>query len=793
MSIRKQLSFKDEKSGVSVMVEYILIVGILALVMAFMIPQLNTLMSKLPVSNAMKNQFQDVASEITSQITDMMIIAPKNGTVVSKVYMPESVGKHTYSIEIKNNKLTVKSSVWSEKVDLGQSTLGFVTEGTTFSSEITHEIVLNTSIHLMPTAVAIVYPTEALVNENVTFDMTNSYGEGTLYYKWYFGDGSSYPSSGWKEYDPLNPQSGIIYHSYSSPGNYTVTLEVKDSYGYVSYDKVNVNVTRSPVAKLYVNKFVVPSTIAPGSTSTVNIFLYGNGINQTSVNITVIHTIDTSGSMSEFTPLSSNTGSISPNPAVVSFNLTSGKSYFIFVTTSDFETFYANYNIYPISIFIKSPNGNYVQASDIWIYDGQLGYGYLINNPQSGTWSLAIEDAKITSEVANVYVFEVKSSFFGVYSIVKTILSDTVTVNPSYKSYGIDVPKEATELGIQLIPVQTPATLYLWLQDNTTSSKLLAVANSSSAWINVTNPSPGYTAYVVPILPPNTIENFYLNTYIPKIDAAKIAAKTFNGFLRKFDYVGVVGFSTYAYYVVVPPTNDTSYVNSSIDTLTAGGYTAMASGIDKAIDELQSFNNSKNSPAIDVIILLTDGNANIDLKGQYNVRQAIKDVIYEANRAKNLGYIIYTIGYGSDANATLLQEIAEITGGKYYFAANAEELKSIYTSIAKDVLTKVAENVTITDVIPPDLQVVSASGSAKITPTSNGTKVSWSIPAIRINQSWLGSITIKTSKTGILLTDVVNVSNVTYFDVVKSKVVTIPLPARKLNVTTIKTASFKLR
>ncbi len=789
MLTRRQLSCKGENSGVSVLVEYILIIGILALVMAFIIPQLSNLMSKLPVSNAMKNQFQDVASEITSQITDMMLIAPKNGTIKSKVYMPLSVGKHTYSVEIKNNELEIKSSIWNEKVDLGHSTLGFITKGVTFSSEPNHEIVLNASTHLLPTAVAIVYPTYAIVGENVTFDMTHSFGEGTLSYMWIFGDGSN---TSWKVYDPSNPQSGIVYHAYRVAGNYTAILVVKDSYGYTSRDSVIVHVTTVPVEKLYVNKYVVPATISPGSTSSINIFLYGNGINQTSLNITVIHTIDTSGSMNDFTPLNSIYSSISPNPSVVSFNLSSGKTYLVFVTTSDFSNFYFTYGVGPIAAFIKSPNSNYVQITDLLYYNGELGYGYIVRNPNSGTWYLAIDNGKITSETVNVYVLEVESSWFGYY-VKNTVLSKTLTVQPTYGSFGIKVPEEATEFGVELIPAQTPATLYLWVKDNYTGETEFSIADSSPAWVNYSYPSLGYTAYVVPILPPNTTENFYLRTYIPKIDAAKIAAKTFNGFLRKYDYVGVVKFSGYyANYVVNPPTNDTNYVNQSIDALVANGATPMASGIEYAIDELQAFNNSKNSPAIDVIILLSDGNANIDLAGQYNVRKAVEDTIYEAYRAKDLGYIIYTIGYGNDANVTLLQQIADITGGKFYFAANAEELKSIYQSIAKDVLTKVAENVTVTDVVPPDIEVISAQG-ASIKETPNGTVVSWNIPAIRINQSWFGSITIKATKTGTLLTDVANVSNVTYFNVVTSKVVTIPLPVKKVNVTVVKSASFNLR
>ena len=786
----------SDRNGVSVLVEYMLIVGILALLMAFIVPQLSTLMSRMPTANAMKNQFQDVASEISAQITDMLLVSPKNGIFKSKVYMPAEVGKETYSVELSNNELIVKSNIWTQKENIGRTTLGFITKGRTFSSEITHEILLNSSIHLLPTAVAIVHPTEAAVGENITLDMTHSYGEGTLYYRWII-TGQNYKRilfQSFKEYDPVNPDTGITTWNFSSTGNYTITLEVKDSLGYVSYDCVNVSVVSNPQPELYIDKYVVPASIAPGESSTVNIFLFGNGINQSSTNITVIHTIDASGSMNDYTPYSSVSGNVTSSPSVIGVNINnSNYDYLIFVTTSDFDTFYYSYGIRPISLYVKSPNQDYyVQASDVWNVGTQDGYGYVITNPDTGTWYLAINDLNPKSdESVDIYVYKGIYYPFGWFDVYGTVYSNTTTAYRTYSTYGIKVPPEATELGVQLIPTQAISSLYLWLEDNVSGTWIL---NTTGFWINVSYPSSGYTAYVVPNFPPSTTGSYYLKTYIPKIDAVKIAAKTFNGFLRKYDYVGVVKFNNYqATYVVNPPTNDTDAVNTSIDSITASGWTPMASGIEYAINELNTFNDSKNSPAVNVIILLSDGNANIDLNGKYNVKQAILDTLYEAEVAKDDGYIIYTIGYGSDANVTLLQQIAEITGGKFYFAANTQELEDIYKSIAKDVLTKVAENVTVTDVVPPDVSVLSVSGTANVTKTKNGTVISWVIPVVRINQSWFGSITITTTRTGVVLTDVANVSNLTYYDVVKSKTVTVPLPVRELNVSATKSASFELK
>jgi len=447
--------------GVSVLVEYILIIGILALLMAFIVPQLNTLMSRIPTANAMKNQFQDVASEISAQLTDMLLVSPKNGVIKSRVYMPSSVGKETYSVKLENGKLVVESNIWTQKVDLGKTTLGFLTKGRTFSSELTHEIVLNSSIHILPTAVAIVYPTEAAVGENVILDMTHSYGEGTLYYRWIIG---GYTTE-WKVYDPVNPKTGIMTWKFTNPGNYTVKLEVKDSLGYVSSDSVNVNVTSNPKPSLYVNKYVVPSTITPGQSS-----------------------IDASGSMNEITPLSSTTGNVTSSPAIVKFNINnSNYDYLIFVTTDDFDSFYNEYGIRPISLYVRSPDQNYfVQASDVWSNGSQDGYGYVITNPNTGTWYLAINDLNPRSdESVSVQVYS-GYYFFRWFEIYSTVYSASAVAHKTYSSYGINVPEEATKLCVQLIPVQTPTNLYLWLKDNTTGTYYI---NSTNYWINITNPS----------------------------------------------------------------------------------------------------------------------------------------------------------------------------------------------------------------------------------------------------------------------------------------------------------------
>jgi hypothetical protein len=72
------------------------------------------------------------------------------------------------------------------------------------------------------------------------------------------------------------------------------------------------------------------------------------------------------------------------------------------------------------------------------------------------------------------------------------------------------------------------------------------------------------------------------------------------------------------------------------------------------------------------IVLMTDG---IDNVGYHSM-------IAEAERAAANNTTIFTVGFGSTIDDRVLRQIANITGGEYYFAPNATVLKNIFVGIA---------------------------------------------------------------------------------------------------------------
>lgn len=114
-------------------------------------------------------------------------------------------------------------------------------------------------------------------------------------------------------------------------------------------------------------------------------------------------------------------------------------------------------------------------------------------------------------------------------------------------------------------------------------------------------------------------------------------------------------------------------INDSIDNLTADGMTAIDEGLYEANNALYDYFAAVSKPIENgTIILMTDG---IDNVGYHSM-------IAEAERAAANNTTIFTVGFGSTIDDRILRQIANITGGEYYFAPNATVLKNIFVGIA---------------------------------------------------------------------------------------------------------------
>ena len=174
-------------------------------------------------------------------------------------------------------------------------------------------------------------------------------------------------------------------------------------------------------------------------------------------------------------------------------------------------------------------------------------------------------------------------------------------------------------------------------------------------------------------------------------------------FIRKRpnDRIGLVAYAGEAF-TKTPITSDKSIVLNSLREITYG---QLNDGTTIGMGLATSVNRLKDSKAISkIIILLTDGVSN---SGFIEPQTA-------ADLAVEYGIKTYTIGLGTNGNALspisynadgsfrygmrqveidekLLQEIADVTGGKYFRATDNEKLEAIYDEINKLEKTEVEE------------------------------------------------------------------------------------------------------
>lgn len=114
-----------------------------------------------------------------------------------------------------------------------------------------------------------------------------------------------------------------------------------------------------------------------------------------------------------------------------------------------------------------------------------------------------------------------------------------------------------------------------------------------------------------------------------------------------------------------------SHIENAIGTMSCEGLTAIDEGLYESNNELSSITGNST------MVLMTDG---IDNAGSHSLLE-------QAQRARDQNTVIYTVGFGNNESEVdpVLEQIANITGGEYYFAPNSTVLEDIFVGIASDI------------------------------------------------------------------------------------------------------------
>jgi Ca-activated chloride channel family protein len=157
-----------------------------------------------------------------------------------------------------------------------------------------------------------------------------------------------------------------------------------------------------------------------------------------------------------------------------------------------------------------------------------------------------------------------------------------------------------------------------------------------------------------------------------KLDSAKAVAKEYVGQMRDGDKAGIIVFNTMVKTAQVIK-EDRATLSQAIDTIAAGGDTAMYDALMSAVKQLNEVTGRK------AILVYTDG---LDNRSTSTPETVISSI------GKG-GLTISTVGFG-DASRDLgsqesldesaLKRLAQESGGMYGYAENTEQLSALYAS-----------------------------------------------------------------------------------------------------------------
>lgn len=181
-----------------------------------------------------------------------------------------------------------------------------------------------------------------------------------------------------------------------------------------------------------------------------------------------------------------------------------------------------------------------------------------------------------------------------------------------------------------------------------------------------------------------------------RIKAAQDAATSFANALTPGINLGLVSFAGTAT-VLVAPTTERPGVVAAIDGLKLAQSTATGEGIYAALQSIQGFSSvvgGADGPPPARIVLMSDGKQTVP-EDLYAPRGAFT----AAQEAKKEQVPISTISFGTnhgsvtidgrevpvDVDDGSLQEVARLSGGDFYQAGSAEQLKQVYDDLGEQI------------------------------------------------------------------------------------------------------------
>lgn len=174
-----------------------------------------------------------------------------------------------------------------------------------------------------------------------------------------------------------------------------------------------------------------------------------------------------------------------------------------------------------------------------------------------------------------------------------------------------------------------------------------------------------------------------------RLDAARLGAKDFLAEVPEKFRVGVVSFATRAV-VALPPTDDRTLVEQSLDTLATGEGTAIGDAVALSLQLGRRQREADGTTPPTSVLLISDGARD----------GGLLDPQAAAERARKQGVPVYTVLLGTPDGVVeealpggfrriirvppspeTLQQIAQISGGEFFTAVDDEGLSQVYEEL----------------------------------------------------------------------------------------------------------------
>ncbi|RKH21648.1 DUF3520 domain-containing protein [Corallococcus sp. CA047B] len=166
------------------------------------------------------------------------------------------------------------------------------------------------------------------------------------------------------------------------------------------------------------------------------------------------------------------------------------------------------------------------------------------------------------------------------------------------------------------------------------------------------------------------------------LESIKIAVKNLN----ENDTVALVTYAGSTKDVLPPtPATDVKKIHAALDTLAAGGGTAMGSGMETAYKHAVK---KASGSVVSRVVVLTDGDANI------GPNLSAKDMLASVQRYVSEGVTLTTVGFGmGNYHDSLMEQLADKGNGNSFYVDSMKEARKVFETQLTGTLEVIAKDV----------------------------------------------------------------------------------------------------